>query len=196
FGSVGRLDRPARQAMRSLLLAVDRQDGAAATTALRHLLVAPPELDLATTESRIGSLVMSIEGMPADELFNELFRTVVDLGFKVPPAITAAFRCLGDLEGTLTLLDPECDVVTTARTTAMEQFRDQLEPISALESGVEQTASAAPLVGRVPTPTSSIGERLVPENLGVDGSPSFSVQRQVTFNYFGQLVTLALLTTF
>src|SRR5699024_9715490 len=109
FGSVGRLDRPARQAMRSLLLAVDRQDGAAATTALRHLLVVPSELFLATKDSRIRSLVMSIESMLADELFNELSRPVVDLRFKVSPASAAASRCLGVLEGTLKLLDPECD---------------------------------------------------------------------------------------
>lgn len=195
FGSVGRLDRPARQAMRSLLLAVDRQDGAAATTALRHLLVAPPELDLATTESRIGSLVMSIEGMPADELFNELFRTVVDLGFKVPPAIAAAFRCLGVLEGTLKLLDPECDVVTTARTTAKELFQEQLDPIAALESGIEQTALAAPLVERLPARMSSIVERLDRENLGLDFSPFRSVQSQITLNHFGQLLSLSVLTT-
>lgn len=195
FGSVGRLDRPARQAMMTLLIAVDRQDGAAATTALRHLLVAPPDLALAATESHIGSLVMRIDGMPADELFNELFRTVVDVGFKVPPAIAAAFRCLGVLEGTLKLLDPECDVVATARTTAGELFQDQFGPIAALESGLEQTALVTPLVERLPARLSSIVERLDRDNLGLDFSPLRNAQSQSTLNHFGQLLSLAVLTT-
>ena len=138
--------------------------------------------------------VIGKSGEP-DELFNELFRTVVDLGFKVPPAIAAAFRCLGVLEGTLKLLDPECDVVTTARTTAKELFQEQLDPIAALESGIEQTALAAPLVERLPARMSSIVERLDRENLGLDFSPFRSVQSQITLNHFGQLLSLSVLTT-
>src|SRR5699024_6349575 len=115
FGSVGRLDRRARQALTALLLAIQRQDGAAATTALRHVLIAPPDLDLVDTQWRIGTLVMRLEGMPAEDLFDELFQTVVSAGFRVPVPIAATFRCLGVLEGTLSLLDPQLDVIATSR---------------------------------------------------------------------------------
>lgn len=194
FGSVGRLDRRARQALMSLLLAVHREDGAAAVTALRHLLVAPPDLDLATMEWRIGALIMRIDGMPADELFSELFQTVVRAGFQVPPHIAAAFRSLGALEGTLTLLHPECDVIAAARKVAGRISREQAGPRAALESGVEQVALTTPMAERLPAQLSSIVERLDRDNLGLNFSPLRDADSRAVLDHFGQLLSLAVLT--
>lgn len=194
FGSVGRLDRQARQGMRSLLLAIDRQDGAAATTALSQLLIAPPNLDQVATQVHIGDLIMRIDGMPADELFNELLRSVVAAGFKVPPSIAAAFRCLGVLEGTLGLLAPDLDVINTTRSIAAQVFKETLSPISAVESGFEQAALAAPAAERLPAHTASIVRRLDHENLGLNFSPLVDPATRAMANQFAQLLSLSVLT--
>ena len=194
FGSVGRLDRQARQGLRSLLLAIDRQDGAAATTALGQILIAPLDLDQVTTQWNIGDLIMRIEGMPADELFNELLRVVVAAGFKVPPSIAAAFRCLGVLEGTLDLLTPDLDVITTTRSIAAQVFRESIKPINAVESGVEQAALAIPIVERVPAQLSSIVGRLDHQNLGLNFSPLGDPASRAMANHYAQLLSLSVLT--
>lgn len=194
FGSVGRLDRQARQGLRSLLLAIDRQDGAAATTALGQILIAPPDLDQVATQWSIGDLIMRIEGMPADELFNELLRVVVTAGFKVPPSIAAAFRCLGVLEGTLDLVAPDLDVITITRSIAAQVFRETLSPITAVESGVEQAALAIPMLERVPAQLASIAGRLDRENLGMNFSPLGDPATRAMANHFAQLLSLSVLT--
>lgn len=194
FGSVGRLDRRARQGVRSLLLAIDRQDGAAATTALGQILIAPADLDLIPTQWAIGDLIMRIDGMPADELFNELLRVVVAAGFRVPPSIAAAFRCLGVLEGTLGLLTPDLDVITATRETAAVVLEEGVDPNSAIESGVEQAALALPLVERIPARLSSIVARLDRENLGLTFSPMSDPVTRVMANHFAQLMSLSVLT--
>lgn len=194
FGSVGRMDRHARRALASLLVAVNRQDGAAATTALCHLLIAPPELELRATELQVGSLVMRIDGLPADELFNQLFRTVVELGFKVPPHVAAAFRCLGGLEGTLKLLDPDFDVIGQAREIAGTISKEYFRPTQALRSGGEQAALLAPLAERLPSQVASIVDRLDRENLGLSFSPLRDDTSRQALGHFGQLLSLAVLT--
>lgn len=194
FGSVGRLDRQARLGLRSLLIAIDRQDGAAATTALSHLLIPPANLDLVATQWVIGDLIMRIDGMPADALFNELLRAVVDAGFKVPPPIAAAFRCLGALEGTLALLSPDLDVVGATREIASSVLRESASPLHSVRSGVEQAALVAPIVERAPAQLSSILGRLDRENLGLSFSPLNEPGARAVAGRFTQVISLSVLT--
>ena len=194
FASVGRLDRQARLGLRSLLIAIDRQDGAAATTALTHILVPPADLDLVATQWLIGDLIMRIDGMPADVLFNDLLRTVVSAGFTVPPAIAAAFRCLGALEGTLALLSPDLDVIAATRSIASSVFRESLSPGHSVRSSVEQAALVAPIVERAPAQLASILGRMDRENFGVSFSPLADPTSRAVANHFMQVISLSVLT--
>ena len=194
FGSVGRLDRQARLGLRSLLIAIDRQDGAAATTALCHILIPPADLDLVATQWLIGDLIMRIDGMPADALFNDLLRAVVSAGFKVPPAVAAAFRCLGALEGTLTLLSPDLDVVDETRDIAASVFRESVSPLHSVRSSVEQAALVAPIAERVPAQLSSILGRLDRDNLGLSFSPLADPTGRAVASQFAQVISLSVLT--
>lgn len=194
FGSVGRLDRQARLGLRSLLIAIDRQDGAAATTALTHILIPPADLDLVATQWLIGDLIMRIDGMPADVLFNDLLRTVVSTGFTVPPPIAAAFRCLGALEGTLALLSPELDMIGTTRSIASHVFRESLSPGHSVRSGVEQAALVAPIIERAPAQLSSILGRMDRENFGVTFSPLSDPTSRTVANHFMQVISLSVIT--
>lgn len=194
FGSVGRLDRQARLGLRSLLIAIDRQDGAAATTALCHILIPPADLDPVATQWRVGDLIMHLEGMPADALFNDLLRAVVDAGFTVPPNIAAAFRCMGALEGTLSLLSPDMDVISATREIASSVFRKSLSPVHSARSGIEQAALAAPILERVPAQLSSILGRVDRKNLGLSFSPLADAGSREVAGHFAQILALSVLT--
>lgn len=194
FGSVGRLDRQARLGLRSLLIAIDRQDGAAATAALTHILIPPADLDLVATQWIIGDLIMRIDGMPADAVFNDLLRAVVSAGFKVPPSIAAAFRCLGALEGTLALLSPDMNVVAETREIATTVFRESISPLHSVRSSVEQAALVAPIVERAPAQLSSILGRLDRNNLGLSFSPLSEPSTRAVASQFAQVISLSVLT--
>ena len=51
-------------------------------------------------------------------------------GLSVPPEVAAVFRCLATLEGTLTKLDPDFDIVAESRAYATSQLRDHLGSFS------------------------------------------------------------------
>lgn len=194
FGSVGRLDRQARLGLRSLLIAIDLQDGAAATTALQHILIPPTDLDLAATQLLVGDLLMRIEGMSVDGLFNDLLRAVVSTGFKVPPNIAAAFRCIGALEGTLSLLSTDLDLISATRKIASSVFRESISPSHSIRSSIEQAALVAPSVERAPAQLSSILGRLDRDNLGLRFSPLADPESRKVAGHFGQLFALSVLT--
>ncbi len=109
FGSVGRLDRTARQAVGLLLMAVDRQ-GAAAAMSLVELLDRGVTLDGRIFECDVGTLLMrfgrgSASGDSGRVLVGML-RLVVRHGLSAPPNVAAAFRALGSLAGTLQVRPP------------------------------------------------------------------------------------------
>lgn len=119
FGSVGRLDAVSRRTLGLLLWAIDADDPAMATDALLELLDRPDDLDDRALQRSLGTLVTRFRGGLGSggsvAVFTELFALVVDHGFTVPPAVAAALRSLGALEGTLRLLDPGLDLVAAAR---------------------------------------------------------------------------------
>ncbi len=169
FGSVGRLDRNARQSVGLLLLAVDRQDSAAATMALLDLLDRGVTLDHRTLERDVGGLLMRVGGGTAGaggRMLVGMLRLVVRHGLSVPPHVAAAFRALGSLDGTLQALSPGVDLATLAR----EQGRDLLRQGGA--AGVrqqveDQLLTLLPLVGRLPRRIDSITEDLEAGRLAV-----------------------------
>lgn len=167
FGAVGRMDRGARTSLVLLLLAVNRQDGAAACTALRQLLDAPDDLDTHLLERRMAELIMRVGGAPVDELFNDLFATVVDAGLRVPPHVAAAFRAIGALEGTLRLLTPDLDLVALARTRARGIVGGDLTPQTFADEARERMVAVLPALDRLPAQVASIADRLDRPNLGL-----------------------------
>jgi ubiquinone biosynthesis protein len=163
FGSVGRLDRTARQSIGLLLIAVDRQDPAAATMALLDLLDRGDTLDGRLLERDVGTLLMRFGGGSAagdsGQMLVGMLRLVVRHGLSVPPHVAAAFRALGSLEGTLQLLSPGIDLLALAR----EQGRDLLRPSGphGVRQQVEdQLLTLLPLATRLPRRLDKISEDL------------------------------------
>lgn len=160
LGAVGRMDRGTRAALVSLLLAVERQDGAAAAKRLTRLMDAPDDLDEALLERQLGDLVMRVGSLPVEELFGELFAVALGHGLRVPPAVAAAFRAIGALEGTLRLLTPDVDVVALARERARTVAGGTLDRRALLEDAKDQAVAGLPLAQRVPEQLASIVQRL------------------------------------
>ena len=153
FGSVGRLDRTAREAMGRLLYAVDRGSSTAAVDALCEVLDPPAELDDRTLERELGAVISRVQTGAqgsAMTVFGDLFALVVAHGFTVPPQVAAAFRALGALEGTLRALDPGLDLVTAARGVGEQRLAEQLHPRELKGLLEEQLVQVLPVLQRLP----------------------------------------------
>lgn len=160
LGAVGRMDRGGRSALTALVLAVNRQDGAAAAKRLTRLMEAPAELDTRMLERRLADLVMRVGSLPLEETLGELFDIAMDHGLRVSPAVAAAFRSIGALEGTLHLLSPDVDVLALARERAGVVADATLDPDGLLEEVKQQAVATIPLVQRVPEQLATILQRL------------------------------------
>ncbi len=167
FGSVGRIDATARTSLALLLLALDRQDGAAATSALCDLLIAPPGLDERALEREVAELIMRLGGgLPLNDTIVDLFEVVVRHGLRVPGQIAAAFRALGAVEGTLRLLDPQLDLVALARELTPKLTSDGLA-IPTADDLKDLLAANLPALQRLPRRLVGIAERLEAGTLAV-----------------------------
>ncbi len=164
FGSVGRLDRSARQTLGMLLLAADRGDAIAATDALLELLDRPADLEDRRLERQVGQLLLRYGGglgqSGSADLFADLINLVVAHRFAIPPAIAAAFRALGSLEGSLTVLTDGLDLVASARAQGQELLAEQLQPEAVRREIEGQVAGWLPMVQRLPRRIDQLGAQL------------------------------------
>jgi ubiquinone biosynthesis protein len=170
FGSVGRLDRTARSALGLMLYSIERDDPIAATSSLIELLGRPDELDQRDLERSLGELMVRYgTGAPAGlGVFTALFRLVLAYRFAVPAQVAAAFRAMGALEGTLTLVSPGFDLLASARTVASGLMRTAFEPAAVRQTLEGQLASVLPIVQRLPQRISKIVEDLEQGRLTVN----------------------------
>jgi ubiquinone biosynthesis protein len=148
FGSVGRLDPIVRGALARLLVAVERRDPAGLRDALLDLAGQPDDVDDRRLVRDLGRFVarhLSPGKQPDAAMFIDLFTAVAAAGLTVPPDAAAVFRTLATLEGTLTQLDPDFDIVAESRTFAGAQLA------SSLPSAVgEELSALLPVLGRLP----------------------------------------------
>lgn len=153
YGSVGRLDRTARDAVGRLLFAVDRGDSLGAVDALCDVIDAPAGLDDRALEREVGAVISRVQtasGGPTTSVFGDLFVLVVRHGFTVPPQIAAAFRALGALEGTLQALHPELDLVTASRSAGQDYLGQKLSPQEVRATLEEHLVHVVPILQRLP----------------------------------------------
>lgn len=153
FGSVGRLDDVAREAIIGLVLAIERGSSASTTDALITLMDPPADtIDERQLEREVGQLVVRFRGgtRRSGSMFNALFGLVNRWGFGVPPQVAAVFRTFASLEGTLRLLDPDVNLVAAARRHGEELFSATLTPSSLKQQVENELLSYLPLLRRIP----------------------------------------------
>lgn len=153
FGSVGRLDDVTRQAFGRLLVAVDRGNSRMAADALSDILQPPAEpIDERRWERVVGQLLVRFRGGTRDSsgMFTALFALVRQYGHSVPPQVAAAFRTLTALEGTLTCIDPQFDLVRGVRRSGETMLAEFARP-TAIRTEIENELIALlPLLRRLP----------------------------------------------
>ena len=153
FGSVGRLDSALRASMRRLLAAVDVGDPLYLCDAVLEVMTAPDEIDEVALERDLGRFtarhLRSDSGFDV-AMFTDLFRIVSSHGLAVPAEVAAVFRALGTLEGTLTELARDFDIVAEARKLAGGYAAEQLTPEALKREAATELAALVPMLRRLP----------------------------------------------
>ncbi|HEY2313672.1 MAG TPA: AarF/UbiB family protein, partial [Streptosporangiaceae bacterium] len=153
FGSVGRLDAQQRSALQSLLLAIGRGDPAMLRDALLELVTSPDDIDDQQLERALGQFVARhLAGGTADTagMFTDLFRLAARFELSIPPEVATVLRALGTLEGTLTLLTPQVDIVAEARQYAADRVIGQMSPTAAGKKAADELIALLPVLRRLP----------------------------------------------
>lgn len=153
FGLVGRLDVLQQAALRDILVALERRDPAMLRDALLDICEVREGSDEERLEQALSQLIVRRLGQgmaPGAELFADLFQILLDFGLAFPPEIGGVFRALITLEGTLTLLAPEFQIIDEARALATDWFQESLAPTSVRDSLKDQLLTLAPVLRRLP----------------------------------------------
>lgn len=172
FGAVGRLDVHSQQQLAHVFAAVDHGDASVLADALVDLLGRPDQLDDRALEREVGDLLVRYRngwrGGSAFELFGRLMTMIVANRFEVPAGVAAAFRALAGVEGTLSLISPDIELVEVARTVGADVTRDQFRPdgLRAVWDGV--LLEAMPLLRKLPRRISHLTEDLHDGRLSVN----------------------------
>jgi len=146
-----------REALQRLLRGVDRADPLAVSDALLELVPRPEDVDTNELERDLGRFLAryvvggSVAG-PAGgaQMFGQLFRVVAGHRLSIPPEVAAVFRALATVEGTLTELAPQFDLVTEARTVAAGLITDQVDAETLKSTAIDELAALAPILRRLP----------------------------------------------
>ena len=128
FGAVGRIDKRDRRAIALLLMAFDSQNSHAATAAVLDLLGTPSEVNLRELQREIGQIMLKYgdgqSGATSAALFGEVIDFVVDFGFPMPASVATAFRAISTLEGSITKLVPELNLLTLVTSNGRSLLRE------------------------------------------------------------------------
>ncbi len=153
FGSVGRLDDIARDALTTLVLAIDRGSSTSATDALIALMDPPAgTFEERLLEREVGQLLVRYRGgsRSSGSMFGALFGLVNKWGFGVPPQVAAVFRTFASLEGTLRLLDPDLNLVVASRKHGEALFAASMKPSSIRHQVESELMGVLPILRRIP----------------------------------------------
>jgi len=171
FGSVGRLDAQQRAALQNLLLAVGRGDPAALRDALLELVTRTTDIDEQQLERALGQFMarhLAVGLPPSAEIFTDLFRLASRFRLAIPPEIGTVLRALATLEGTLSELDPDFDIVSQAREYAATHVTAQLTPKTVQKTAADELLALAPVLRRLPRRLDRISGALEQGRLGVN----------------------------
>jgi ubiquinone biosynthesis protein len=171
FGSVGRLDAQQRAALQNLLLAVGRGDPAALRDALLELVTRTTDIDEQQLERALGRFMarhLAAGLPPSAEIFTDLFRLASRFQLAIPPEIGTVLRALATLEGTLTVLEPDFDIVTEARAYAATHVTAQLTPKTVQKTAADELLALVPVLRRLPRRLDRISGALEQGRLGLN----------------------------
>ncbi|WP_306366633.1 AarF/ABC1/UbiB kinase family protein [Nocardiopsis sp. CC223A] len=163
YGSVGRLDGQTREALRLMLVALDRRDAVLLTDTLLDVVTDPDGVDGERLRRALGQFMARHlqGGMTASmRMFTELLLLVTRFGLTLPAELAAVFRALATLEGTLVHLSPGFDTVAEAKRFAGERMSEQLRGEALRDLAVDEIVALLPTLRRLPRRLDRITDQL------------------------------------
>lgn len=163
FGAVGRIDRHTRHNLSVVFAAIDNGDSRLLVDALKALLGRPDSLEEAALEKAVGTLLArygsglsrSVAGMIAD-----VMSMVTEFRFSIPASVSSALRSLASMEGTLTLIDPQANIIEMARTHGATFARAWLKPGHIKETLEATVLETLPMFRHLPRRVNAVVEDL------------------------------------
>lgn len=153
FGSVGRLDAAQQSALRRLLISVDRRNAAQMRDAVLELADAG-EVRIGDVLERALSQFMARRLGPGmvvgADLFTDLLQMLIGFELRFPPHVTAVFRALVTLEGTLAQLAPGFQIVDESRLVAADLLQEAMAPGSIRQAARDEVLEQLPILRRLP----------------------------------------------
>ncbi len=160
FGAVGHLDAADRQQLAAVFAAIEHGDARILTDALLGLMDRPEDLDERSLQRAVGTMLSRYRGGFAKgegtALFSGLMSMMNDYRLGVPEAVASALRCLGELEGTLRLIQPDYPVVETARKEGSALVKEQFHPSNLRDAAEGVLMESLPMVRDLPRQLSGI----------------------------------------
>jgi ubiquinone biosynthesis protein len=101
-------------------------------------------------------------------MFTDLFKIVTAHGLAVPAEVAAVFRALGTLEGTLTGLARDFDIIAEARRLAAGYAAEQLAPGALKQEATSELMALLPMLRRLPRRIDHVVGALESGNLSVN----------------------------
>ncbi|WP_254898016.1 AarF/ABC1/UbiB kinase family protein [Kitasatospora sp. NA04385] len=193
FGSVGRIDQSVQRAIREMLWSVDRGDPSGLHDALIDLLGVRATgggdlvVDTLLLERELGQFMaqhLGVGARPDGDMFGALFQIFARFGLVVPPQVAAVFRAMATLEGTLSLLADDFNLLDEGRAIVVGQMADQLrfrgrsrtgggaagirsEVTAAAQDVLQEAMSVLPILRRLPRRAERISASLEEGRLAV-----------------------------
>ncbi|WP_135228814.1 ABC1 kinase family protein [Deinococcus fonticola] len=202
-GSVGRIDRTMQAGLQQLIMGVEYSDPQLFTDALLDTLGRPEHIDEGRLRRVLGQFMVAQlrrEGPMDVGLFNELLRLITSQGLHVPGELSTALRSLAVVQGTLSVLDPEFDLIGEARKIAARQLQDELLPHNLRRTLEQELVTVLPLLRRLPRHVDQVAGMVEEGRLGMnvrlfadrrDRVVVWQIMNQVLLTLLGTVLTLA-----
>ena len=153
FGSVGRLDSELRREVGEILLTFYRGDAGGMSDRLLGIVGVPDGVDEQALRRELGRFMALHLGPGATmdvAMFADMVALLARYELAFPAELTAAFRAVAILEGTLRSLAPGFNVLTEARDFAKSQVISAFTPSALRGSVTDELAALVPMLRRIP----------------------------------------------
>jgi ubiquinone biosynthesis protein len=155
FGRVATVSRHNREAAFDMLLAMFDDDSAAVTEAVLSMTGIPPQLDVAAFELDISGLVGQFwrqqeRGEGLDMLIQGLLRLMREHQLQVPGEVTVLLPTVGVLDGVAHQIDPDFQMMDTAKPFARKYLPERYSPEHAWKSFTRSSRAYGRLVEQFP----------------------------------------------
>lgn len=153
FGLSSRLDTFERSALSDVLTAIALNDPAMLREAAMTIGEPRREIDPARLERACAKLMtehLSVDGQPSAEMLNDFLDVVYQYGLALSPNITALFRALVTLQGSLEQLSPDYPLISQAEQLATSEMHQRLTPETLAHEAKLEAIRLAPILRKAP----------------------------------------------